>query len=98
MRCKRRFLGQIFDLSRVKILPETLVHRVILERKNGELVTIGVELVNGHHVSPSREIIVSVGVYHSPKILMLSGIGGRPVLEKHSLPALIILKSARFFS
>ena len=84
---KRQFPGKFFDLSRVTILPKTLVHRVTIEGKAGELVAGGVELVDGRRISATREVIVSSGVFHTPKILMLSGIGNRSVLEQHSIPA-----------
>jgi hypothetical protein len=65
IRGKRQFPIETFDLSRVQVLAGTLVHRVNLERKNGDLVATGVKLMNGDHISSTREIIVSAGVYHA---------------------------------
>ena len=36
-------------------------------------------------ISARREIILSAGSFHSPEILMLSGIGPRDVLERHGV-------------
>lgn len=81
----RQLPSKSYDLSHVKVLSETLVHRVTMERKNERVVATGVELVDGYHVSVNKEVIVSAGVLHTPKILMLSGIGDRAVLERHSI-------------
>lgn len=83
---KRQLPSKSFDLSRVKILPETLVERVTTQMRNGKLTATGVDLIGGHHISATKEVVVSSGVCHTPKVLMLSGIGDRAALERHSIP------------
>ena len=73
----------------MKILLETVIHRVTIEGKARKLVATGIDLMNGRHISANIEVIVSSGVFHTPKILLLSGIGDRHVLEQHPIPALL---------
>jgi choline dehydrogenase-like flavoprotein len=40
-------------------------------------------------VSATREIIVSAGAIHSPKLLQLSGIGPGPLLQAHGIPVVV---------
>ncbi len=82
---KRQLPSKFFDLSRVNILSETLVHRITTAETDGKLVATGVDLVGGHHISAAKEVVISAGVCHTPKILMLSGIGDRAVLKHHSI-------------
>jgi choline dehydrogenase len=50
-------------------------------RKNGE-----------ERVAAADAIVLSAGVYHSPQILMLSGIGPRAELERHGIPVVHALE------
>ena len=38
------------------------------------------------------KVVLSAGVYHSPQILMLSGIGPRAELERHGIPVVRALE------
>ena len=80
MEGKRQFPSRFHDLSRVKVLSETLARRVTFGRTNGSLIATGVDLIDGHHVLTNTEVIVCSGVFHTPEILMLSGIGDRTPL------------------
>jgi choline dehydrogenase len=57
--------------ANLTVLPKTHVARVVIE--NGRAT--GVELLGGGTVRAEREVIVSAGVYGSPQVLMLSGVG-----------------------
>lgn len=67
------------DLNLV-IMPQTSVSKLELN-KNGTKVT-GVVLASGKKIRINKEVILSAGSLLSPKILELSSIGRKNVLEK----------------
>jgi choline dehydrogenase len=75
----------------VEVLTDARVHRILFEGTRA----VGVELM--HHgrlqqVRAEREVILSAGSYHSPQLLMLSGVGPADALApvqvecRHDLP------------
>ncbi|EHY53771.1 hypothetical protein HRR83_003985 [Exophiala dermatitidis] len=87
---KRQLPSQVLDLSRVEIRLSTRVRRVILDTSvAGEPVATGVELVSGERLPANKEVILCAGVYHSPQILMLSGIGDLAVLQQHGIQTIV---------
>jgi len=65
------------------IAAETTVTRLVLA---GSRVT-GVELVgpDGPEIVHAERVVLSAGVYHSPQILLLSGIGAPAALAEHGI-------------
>lgn len=83
---RRQLPGKIFDLSKVEIRDMSPVRRVTFEQtEGGEPVANGVDLVDGEHISAKKEVIICAGVFHTPQVLMLSGIGDPATLEKHGI-------------
>lgn len=72
--------------ANLEILPDTLATRIVLDGDRA----VGVELRTPHgpEVVEADEIVVSGGVFHSPQLLMLSGIGRPEHLERVGLPVL----------
>ncbi|KAH7311400.1 oxidoreductase [Stachybotrys elegans] len=75
--------------SNLKIYPNTLAQRIVFdEQKRASSV-----LVQGHMLSErftyelfaNKEIIVSGGVWQSPQLLMVSGVGPASTLESHGI-------------
>lgn len=67
------------------VLTNALVTRVILAGRKA----IGVEaIVDGKRLrfGAAREVILSLGAVHTPKVLMQSGIGPAPELSLHGIP------------
>ena len=81
----RQPAGQAYDLSRVHVVTNVIVKRVIFEGKTA----IGVELHNGHRFEARREVILSCGALRTPQVLMLSGIGPAEQLAKIGVSQLI---------
>jgi choline dehydrogenase len=92
--------------SRLKVMLNTLVTRVILDGANR---AIGVEYLQGErlyhaHVNPnkeagipgivyaSREVILAGGAFNTPQLLMLSGVGPRAEVERHGIPLRVDLQ------
>jgi choline dehydrogenase-like flavoprotein len=82
---KRQLASQAYSLDGVQVLTKTLVNKIILEKRDGSTVAVGVELVGGKVISANKEIILSSGAYRTPQVLMLSGIGPQADLERHNI-------------
>lgn len=66
------------------VLTEAYVQRLVLEGKT----TTGLELMVKDapvRLAAAREVILSAGVFQSPQILMLSGIGDKEELDRHGI-------------
>ena len=84
----RAFLSRSRGRRNLTIVTDILVQRVVIEGARA----IGVEVTRGSAPTTyraRREIIVSAGVMNSPKLLQLSGIGPREVLERHGVPVVV---------
>ncbi|KAM0800662.1 hypothetical protein BDR22DRAFT_963041 [Usnea florida] len=77
------------DSSNLKIYPNTLVKRVTFDgQKRATGVEVQVNLANVKldlYLSANKEVIVSTGVWHSPQILMVSGVGPSETLSRYDL-------------
>ncbi|MCJ1237306.1 hypothetical protein MMC14_005291 [Varicellaria rhodocarpa] len=78
----RQLASTSYDLSRVKVITETLVKCVMIDDENQ---ATGVELSDGAKIAARREVIISSGAYRTPQVLMLSGIGPSDELKKHGI-------------
>ncbi len=86
------YLNPARNRRNLTILPEAHATRVLLE--DGRAV--GVEYRQGNETLRARarrEVVVSGGVYGSPQLLMLSGIGPAEHLRDHGVPVLHDLPS-----
>eukprot|EP01084_Bolivina_argentea_P228996 386614_1 len=73
----------------------TTVQRVLFDNVNTAISAIGVEYYDQYSsvlnsVYCSKEVIISAGVYQSPKLLMLSGIGPVSELNKFNITPIYI--------
>ncbi|KAK3629309.1 hypothetical protein LTR56_013032 [Elasticomyces elasticus] len=73
------------------VRPLSQVQQVILEMRDGALVATGVvyaDMVFGTtvNVTASKEVILSAGVFQTPQLLILSGIGPQETLQNYGIP------------
>ncbi|OCL10395.1 GMC oxidoreductase [Glonium stellatum] len=84
------FLRQAIRDTGIIVYPHTQAMKVLFDsssppKATGVLVsTQGLE----YQISANKEVIVSAGTFHSPQLLMVSGIGPSSVLESYSIPVL----------
>lgn len=81
----------VHEQPNITIVPEVYTKKLIIDPS--DLAAKGVTVIDSHGNEKSyyatREVIVSQGVFESPKILMLSGIGPRKELETHGIDVLV---------
>lgn len=68
--------------SNLTITPHAAVTKVIFKDKKA----IGVKTIDGREFFASKEVILSGGALNTPKVLLLSGVGPKDELQKHSIP------------
>ncbi len=82
------FLRPALARGRVKLVRHALATRVLLEHRRAT----GIEYLRGGHarqVFAEREVILSAGVFNTPQLLMLSGIGPADHLREIGIAPLV---------
>lgn len=81
----------VSDKPNITILAQTYSKKLIID--NADKTCKGVTVITGSgkelNLYATREVIVSQGVFESPKLLMLSGIGPAAELKKHGIPMIV---------
>jgi choline dehydrogenase len=68
------YLHPAAERGNVEVLTDTRVYRILFEGTRA----VGVEVIRGGRIETiraEREVILCAGAYHSPQVLMLSGVG-----------------------
>lgn len=80
----------VADKPNITILAETYSKKLIIDESDRTAKGV-VVIRGGQELSyfAAREVIVAQGVFESPKLLMLSGIGPAPELARHNIPLLV---------
>jgi choline dehydrogenase-like flavoprotein len=85
------YLHPAVERGNVEVLTDTRVHRILFEGTRA----VGVEVTRAGRmevIRADREVVLCAGAYHSPQLLMLSGVGPADELEalrmecRHDLP------------
>ncbi|KAJ2898828.1 GMC oxidoreductase [Zalerion maritima] len=83
----------VMKRENLAVVTETLVKKVLLERKGVDVVATGIVALdkNGNEKTfkTNREVILSAGALQSPQMLELSGIGSKALLESHGIPMVV---------
>lgn len=88
---KRQHAAINYSLEGVDILTHTLVAKVIIDNKTSTPPkAVGVELADGKVVK-GAEVIISAGVFKSPQLLLLSGVGPAAHLAEHGIEPIVDL-------
>ncbi|CZR55876.1 related to alcohol oxidase [Phialocephala subalpina] len=80
------------DRPNLHVITDILVSKIILENQGPDTVATGIQYLGGSQtitIKALKEVILSAGALQSPKILELSGIGNRHLLESHGIEVLI---------
>jgi choline dehydrogenase len=79
------FLQPALKRSNLVVYTESLATRILFNGKTAAGIRVdtgGKEYV----LSATKEVILSAGAFQSPQLLMVSGIGPAPTLEKFGIP------------
>ncbi|KAH9827693.1 oxidoreductase GMC like protein [Teratosphaeria destructans] len=85
------FLTEAFKTQRLTVYPQTLAQNVIFNGTTAtgvNITSIGIDRSEAQyfHLTARKEVLLSAGAWHSPQILMLSGIGPNATLNKYGIP------------
>jgi choline dehydrogenase len=81
----RSYVYPFMDRPNLTVVPESLVTRIIFDGSRATAVEV---LHQGklHRITVGKEIILSLGAIHTPKLLMQSGIGDKDELQRFGIP------------
>ena len=81
------FLKPILGRKNLTVITKARVSKILLDGKKAKGVTFTKDKKIQKAIA-SREVILSAGAFHSPQILLLSGIGEASQLKKHGIECL----------
>lgn len=94
----RSYAGNAFGIQQkpnVQIVTEAQVQKILLSGpRSDSLRATGVQVLVGgksQEFTAGKEIILAAGVFNTPKLLEVSGVGGKDVLEQYNIPVLVDL-------
>ena len=93
------FIKPILNRPNLHIMINTRVTKILIDPQTK--TAFGVEFIrNGKtvQVNATKEVILSAGTFHSPQLLMLSGIGTQKDLAKMKIPIIHELPVGKFLS
>lgn len=86
--------GDSSTSKNLKVFTHTQAKRVTFDKSSGRPKATGVEVtailgLANYKIAARKEVILSAGVFQSPQLLMLSGIGPTDELAEHKIPQIV---------
>ncbi|MEL6831987.1 MAG: GMC family oxidoreductase N-terminal domain-containing protein [Bacteroidota bacterium] len=78
------FLKPVLDRPNLTVITRAQVQQIILEQDKATGVQVNVKQ-QLQTIKARKEVIVSAGAFHSPQLLLLSGIGEKGTLAQHGI-------------
>ena len=78
--------------TNLHLMTGVLVQKIILEKTIRSVTATGVKFTkerNVHEIKARKEVILAAGAFNSPKLLELSGIGEKNLLESHGIEVIV---------
>ncbi|KAI4263436.1 MAG: hypothetical protein L6R42_001417 [Xanthoria sp. 1 TBL-2021] len=85
------FLRSLPQKARLQVYDHTLAQKILFDRRNTATGVVASSNNIVFTLKARKEVILSAGVFQSPQILMLSGIGPAATLAKYNIPLRIDL-------
>ncbi|MGQ4275786.1 GMC family oxidoreductase [Pseudidiomarina sp. E22-M8] len=82
---RRAFLEPATERSNLQVFTQAQVERVVIHQQRATGVLIRTGSHASQFIAAKREVILSAGAFHSPQLLMLSGIGPADELRRHGI-------------
>ena len=82
------YYAPIADRSNLHLLTNSLVEKIILDKSESDVIATGVQFTrNGRSEirNARKEVLLCAGVFQSPQLLELSGIGSPKLLQSHGI-------------
>jgi choline dehydrogenase len=83
----RSYVFPYMDRPNLTVLARAMVDRIVFDGKRA----VGVEITYAgarHRIGAGREIVLSLGACHTPKLLMQSGVGDQAELQRFGIPVI----------
>ncbi|KUJ12847.1 FAD-linked reductase [Mollisia scopiformis] len=87
------YLRQAIEDTDIMVYTHTQAQRILFDQGTPQKANSVLVSTNGYEyiISANKEVILSAGVFHSPQLLMVSGIGPKATLEANDIPVVVDL-------
>ncbi|KAE9402874.1 alcohol oxidase [Gymnopus androsaceus JB14] len=81
---------EVLNRPNLKVAVRARVTKILFEKRDGEILAVGVEFANSRkgprfRARSLKEVVLSAGAIHSPQLLLLSGVGPSKHLQEQNI-------------